>query len=1192
METEQRWQGLLWEISGNGLTEPSYLYGTMHVSSKLAFNLADSVYIGIKNCDIVALETDPSTWMDDFLSEEADYSYYSYYNYYNTGFYVNAFPVDFPLMDELAYELRREHSMTNHMLYRASYYDNSDFEEQTYLDLFIFQAGKKWKKEIAALENYETTMDLLDKAYEPDENEDDEEYYDFWDFYGYSKSPYEMIEDAYRSGDLDLLDTLSRLTNPSRNYHKYFIEERNKIMANNMDSIMQAGHTLFTAVGAAHLPGDTGVIELLHYMGYKVRPVVKTQTKYGRKTKEKLEDLFVEQPHTHQLVSDKAFSVNMPGKLYQTMNEPSYKEYFFPDMANGSYYHVSRINHFGMYRDESPEYILQRIDSLLYENIPGKILSQKSIVRNGVPGIEVRNETRKGEYQRYHIYATPLEIFIFKMSGIDEYVKDYGDPFFSSISFNNVNSSGWQTFERESGVFKIDLPTSAVIKSFDSNAASSSTKEFAQGIDHETGNYYFFSISGLYDYYYIEDDTFELSRLAYRYAEQIDYIIESTEFNLQDDHPAMNATLSNGDKNVYLRYVLVGPLYYLMGAQSLGDRPNEFFNSFQLLNRNYTQPFETYIDSSYFFSVQTLPEEWEEPASSSYYYYYDDYEEVDYDSDYGNKVFRSDSTYEEIQVYYYKYHDYYSYEDDQPFWSTFIDEKDYEEGSSMLVHYDMDTLAVVPWLYLVIGDSGSADRIHLKYILQEGAFYTISYATDSITGLTDYAETFFSTFAPLPDTLIGCNVFSSKAEMFFDYAASGDSTSVMEALNSISLVVFEEEHIDRLIELLDTLDYDRYGMHFRPAIIEELGYIESDKLLPVFEQMYLAVEDTATLQMEVLRAFGHQNTEDSYDMFLKMIMFDTPLSSDSWDIAGVFYSVSDSLELAARLYPEILDFTYFDEYRNEVLSLLNILLDSGAIEPEMYKDHVPTLALEAGYELKRLRASEEDEFNSYNYDYYNYSYGYDYNDPYRERSDLEHYINLLAPFYDEPVVEKLFSKLPFVEDANLKLTTAKLMVKYDIPGSDTIWANYVANDDYRISVIELLDTLGRLDLIDSSEYTQQIISQAFSQSGYSYNSEEADSIIFVRKEYVKNADDEGYVYFFKYESGPKWELAYSGIQPLDTTRFNLEEIVSDKGISFMTDEEMENEITNVLDHFYVIGRSRAISGTIEDNYYGGYYGWY
>jgi hypothetical protein len=65
-KTEKKYQGLLWEITGNGLTRPSYLFGTMHVSNKLAFHLADSFFTAIKNVDVVALETNPANWQDDY----------------------------------------------------------------------------------------------------------------------------------------------------------------------------------------------------------------------------------------------------------------------------------------------------------------------------------------------------------------------------------------------------------------------------------------------------------------------------------------------------------------------------------------------------------------------------------------------------------------------------------------------------------------------------------------------------------------------------------------------------------------------------------------------------------------------------------------------------------------------------------------------------------------------------------------------------------------------------------------------------------------------------------------------------------------------------------------------------------------------------------------------------------------------
>src|SRR5215468_11568844 len=71
----KKYPSLFWEITGNGLSRPSYLFGTMHVSSKLVFHLPDSFYLAIKNVDVVALETNPESWQEDLVKYDVDNFY-------------------------------------------------------------------------------------------------------------------------------------------------------------------------------------------------------------------------------------------------------------------------------------------------------------------------------------------------------------------------------------------------------------------------------------------------------------------------------------------------------------------------------------------------------------------------------------------------------------------------------------------------------------------------------------------------------------------------------------------------------------------------------------------------------------------------------------------------------------------------------------------------------------------------------------------------------------------------------------------------------------------------------------------------------------------------------------------------------------------------------------------------------------
>ena len=52
---------LLWEVSGNGLTKPSYLFGTFHLLCRDDIRFSDALKQGVQNAAEVYLELD----MDD-----------------------------------------------------------------------------------------------------------------------------------------------------------------------------------------------------------------------------------------------------------------------------------------------------------------------------------------------------------------------------------------------------------------------------------------------------------------------------------------------------------------------------------------------------------------------------------------------------------------------------------------------------------------------------------------------------------------------------------------------------------------------------------------------------------------------------------------------------------------------------------------------------------------------------------------------------------------------------------------------------------------------------------------------------------------------------------------------------------------------------------------------------------------------
>ena len=169
----EKYPSLLWEITGKG-GKPSYLFGTMHVSSKMAFNLSDSFYLAIQKAQVVALETNPGTWQEDFsrYDLEGDRLRANFGRYGGNG--SDASPHDFLSINRLklpSFEKAMEAalysnpSILNSFLYRSNSESTSDFEEDTYLDLHIFQTGRKLGKKVCGVEDFDGSMQLVKEAY-------------------------------------------------------------------------------------------------------------------------------------------------------------------------------------------------------------------------------------------------------------------------------------------------------------------------------------------------------------------------------------------------------------------------------------------------------------------------------------------------------------------------------------------------------------------------------------------------------------------------------------------------------------------------------------------------------------------------------------------------------------------------------------------------------------------------------------------------------------------------------------------------------------------------------------------------------------------------------------------------------------------------------------------------------------------
>ena len=192
--------------------------------------------------------------------------------------------------------------------------------------------------------------------------------------------------------------------------------------------------------------------------------------------------------------------------------------------------------------------------------MPGKLINKTRIIKNGYPGFDILNKTRRGDLQRYNIFITPFEVIFFKISGTGDYVKEgtEADRFFNSIvlrEYNTGSNSGfnqWPVFSPHFGGFSVRLPHDPYI----GNDGS-----WIYDAHDKTGrNFYRIVRTDIHNYHFAEEDTFDLGLLDESFAasEFIDKRLSRKHFTYKG-YPALDCKYRDKSGSIYLtRFIIQG----------------------------------------------------------------------------------------------------------------------------------------------------------------------------------------------------------------------------------------------------------------------------------------------------------------------------------------------------------------------------------------------------------------------------------------------------------------------------------------------------------------------------------------------------------------------------------------------------------------------------------------------------------
>lgn len=261
-------KSLLWEISGNGLEKPSFLFGTIHMTCDASLDA--NVLKALDDTSLLVLELDmddPNLQMEmmkgiymkdgktikDLVSED-DYAIISTF-----------------IQEQLGMPLDALGNMKPFLLTAMFYPKMLGCPIQSY-ELELMEVAHNQKEEVLGLETVADQMQVFDKI--PYEDQATDLLRAAKDNLAYDKDMFQKLIEIYKNEDIQAMDHMMNTDkNLTTSKHRdKMLDDRNKNWISKIAEYSQKQPTFF-GVGAAHLAGKNGVIQLLRDAGFTVKAV-------------------------------------------------------------------------------------------------------------------------------------------------------------------------------------------------------------------------------------------------------------------------------------------------------------------------------------------------------------------------------------------------------------------------------------------------------------------------------------------------------------------------------------------------------------------------------------------------------------------------------------------------------------------------------------------------------------------------------------------------------------------------------------------------------------------------------------------------------------------------------------------------------------------------------------------------------
>lgn len=266
---------ILWEVSGNGLSTPSYIAGTLKFMGEQEYEMPAVLVEKIKLCELFAIEDQVDHHAQHELNKaihlpkgqtlatllpKEDYAKVQSFFATEFGISKKEFDKKYAKLIPLALSI----TMTRLSLK----------EDLRFYDIELLKKAKQHGLETYSLEEIDREAKAIHSF--PMDAQISALMHSV-DNFAKQKQEYQNLEAAYIRGDLD--EVFEYTLHPFENNEKFieeFYHQRNLEWMPKLEKML-SDQKAFVAVGVTHLKGEKGLLELLRAKGYTVNPVAMTE---------------------------------------------------------------------------------------------------------------------------------------------------------------------------------------------------------------------------------------------------------------------------------------------------------------------------------------------------------------------------------------------------------------------------------------------------------------------------------------------------------------------------------------------------------------------------------------------------------------------------------------------------------------------------------------------------------------------------------------------------------------------------------------------------------------------------------------------------------------------------------------------------------------------------------------------------